>query len=81
MTVQSNDRPTQHTSYKSSQFELEMAGVTEGMYPGKGMADENDYVMSYEDAYKLVSERYLSYLQVNERVKLQIGKPQNIYTI
>jgi hypothetical protein len=60
----------QHTSYKSSRFELEMASVNDNMCPGLSMADENGFVMSYEDAYNLVAETYPGYLEVNESYKI-----------
>jgi hypothetical protein len=63
-------KPMQHTSYKSSRFELEMAGVNDNMCPGLAMADENGFVMSYEDAYNLVAETYPGYLEVNESCKI-----------
>jgi hypothetical protein len=59
-----------HTSYKSSRFELEMAGVKDNMCPGSSMADENGFVMSYEDAKNLVAETYSGYLEVNESYKI-----------
>jgi len=61
-------KPMQHTSYKSSKFELEMAGVNDNMCPA--MADENGFVMSYEDAYNLVTETYPGYLEVNKSCKI-----------
>lgn len=33
-------------------------------------ADENGFVMSYEDAYNLVKETYLGYLEVNESCRI-----------
>ena len=63
-------KPMQHTSYKSSRFELEMAGVNDNMCPGLAMADENGFVMSYEDAHNLVAEIYPGYLEVNESCKI-----------
>ena len=63
-------KPIEHTSYKSSKFELEMAGVNDNMCPGLAMADENGFVMSYEDAYNLVAETYSGYLEVNESCKI-----------
>jgi hypothetical protein len=63
-------KPMQHTSYKSSRFELEMAGVNDNMCPGLAMADENGFVMSYEYAYNLVAETYPGYLEVNESCKI-----------
>jgi hypothetical protein len=63
-------KPMQHTSYKSSRFELEMTGVNDNMCPGLSMVDENGFVMSYEDAYNLVTETYPGYLEVNESCKI-----------
>ena len=63
-------KPMPHISYKSSKFQLEMAGVTDGMCPSPEMADENGFVMSYEDAYNLVAETYSGYLEVNESCKI-----------
>jgi hypothetical protein len=63
-------KPMQHTSYKSSKFQLEMAGVTDEMCPGPEMADENGYVMSYEEARNLVAETYPGYMQVDENCKI-----------
>lgn len=60
----------QHTSYKSSRFELQMAGVNDNMCPGLAMADENGFVMSYEEGYNLVAETYPGYLEVNESCKI-----------
>ena len=57
-----------HPSYKSSKFELEMAGINENMCPA--MADENGYVMSYEEARNLVAETYPGYMQVDENCKI-----------
>jgi hypothetical protein len=57
-----------HPSYKSSKFELEMAGINETMCPA--MADENGYVMSYEEAHNLVAETYPGYMQVDENCKI-----------
>ena len=51
-------KPMQHTSYKSSRFELQMAGVNDNMCPGLAMADENGFVMSYQEAHNLVAETY-----------------------
>ena len=62
--------PMQHTSYKSSKFELEMAGVNDNMCLGSAMAYENGFLMSYEDAYNLVSETYPGYLEVNESCQI-----------
>ena len=63
-----DSKPIQHRSYKSSKFELEMAGVSDNMCPA--MADENGFVMSYEDAYNLVSDTYPGYLEVNKSCKI-----------
>ena len=63
-------KPMQHTSYKSSRFELKMAGVNDNMCPGLAMSDENGFVMSYEDAYNLVAETYPGYLEMNESCKI-----------
>ena len=63
-------KPMQHTSYKSSRFELEMAGVNDNMCPGLAMADENGFVMSYQEAHNLVAETYPGYLEVNENCKI-----------
>ena len=63
-------KPMQHTSYKSSRFELEMAGVNDNMCPGLPMADENGFVMSYQEAHNLVAETYPGYLEVNENYKI-----------
>ena len=63
-------KPMQHTSYKSSRFELEMAGVNDNMCPGLAMSDEDGFVMSYEDAHNLVAETYPGYLEVNESCKI-----------
>jgi len=57
-------------SYKSSQFELEMAGISDEMCPGSEMADENGFVMSYDEAYNLVAETYPGYMQVDENCKI-----------
>ena len=59
-----------HTNYKSSKFELEMAGVKGNMCSGLSMADENGFVMSYEDATILVAETYPGYLEVNKSYKI-----------
>ena len=63
-------KPMQHTSYKSSIFELQMSGVNDNMCPGLVMADENGFVMSYEDAHNLVAETYPGYLEVDESLKI-----------
>jgi hypothetical protein len=63
-------KPMQHTSYKSSRFELQMAGVNDNMCPGLAMADENGFVMSYQEAHNLVAETYPGYLEVNESCKI-----------
>ena len=63
-------KPMGHINYKSSKFELEMAGVNDIMCPGMTMADENGFVMSYEDAYDLVAETYPGYLEVDESWKI-----------
>jgi hypothetical protein len=63
-------KPMQHTSYKSSKFQLEMAGVTDEMCPGPEMADENGYVMSYQEARNLVADTYPGYMQVDENCKI-----------
>ena len=63
-------KPMQHTSYKSSRFELRMAGVNDNMCPGLTMADENGFVMSYQEAHNLVAETYPGYLEVNESCKI-----------
>ena len=47
-----------------------MAGVTDEMCPSSEMADENGFVMSYEDAYNLVAETYPGYVEVNESCKI-----------
>ncbi len=47
------------TNYKSSRFELEIAVVNDNMCPGLSMADENGFVMNYEDVYNLIAETYL----------------------
>jgi hypothetical protein len=39
-------KPMNHLTYKSSKFQLEMAGVNGNMCPGLSMADENGFVMS-----------------------------------
>ena len=44
--------------------------VNDNMCPGLAMADENGFVMSYEDAYNLVAETYPGYLEVNESCKI-----------
>ena len=63
-------KPMQHTSYKSSRFELQMTGVNDNMCPGLAMADENGFVMSYQEAHNLVAETYPGYLEVNESCKI-----------
>ena len=63
-------KPMQYTSYKSSIFELQMAGVNDNMCPGLAMADENGFVMSYQEAHNLVAETYPGYLEVNESCKI-----------
>ena len=63
-------KPMPHISYKSSKFQLEMAGVTDEMCPSPEMGDENGFVMSYEDAFNLVAETYPGYLEVNESCKI-----------
>jgi hypothetical protein len=63
-------KPMQHTSYKSSRFELQMAGVNDNMCPGLAMSDENGFVMSYQEARSLVAETYPGYLEVNESCKI-----------
>ena len=63
-------KPMQHTSYKSSRFELEMAGVNDNMCPGLAMADENGFVMSYQEAYDLVAKTYPGYMQVDKSCKI-----------
>jgi hypothetical protein len=63
-------KPMGHISYKSSRFELEMAGVRDNMCPGLSMADENGFVMSYDEAKNLVAETYPGYLEVNECYKI-----------
>jgi hypothetical protein len=62
--------PMQNISYKSSKFELEMASVNTNMCPGSNMADENRFVMSYEDADNLVAETYPGYLEINESCRI-----------
>ena len=57
-------KPTQHINYKSSRFELEMTGVNDNMYSGLPIADENGFVMSYEEAGNLVAETYPGFLQI-----------------
>ena len=57
-------------SYKSSKFQLEMAGVTDEMCPSPEMADENEFVMSYQEARNLVAETYSGYMQVDENCKI-----------
>lgn len=47
-----------------------MAGVTDEMCPSPKMADENGFVMSYEEAYNLVEETYSEYMQVDENCKI-----------
>lgn len=63
-------KPTPPISYKSSKFQLEMAGVTDEMCPSPEMADENGFVMSYQEAQNLVAETYSRYLEVNENYKI-----------
>ena len=60
----------QHTSYKSSRFELQMADVNDNMCPGLAMADEDGFVMSYQEAHNLVAETYPGYLEVNESCRI-----------
>ena len=43
-----------------------MIGVTDEMCANREMADENRFVMSYQDAHNLVAETYLRYLEVDE---------------
>jgi hypothetical protein len=65
------DRKTMpHICYKSSKFQLEMAGVTDKMCPSPQMADENGFVMSYQEAHNLVAETYPGYMQVDENCKI-----------
>lgn len=45
-----------------------MAGVNDNLCPA--MADQNGFVMSYEDAYNLVAETYSGYLQVKKSCKI-----------
>ena len=40
------------------------------MSPGLAMADENGFVMSYQEAHNLVAETYPGYLEVNESCKI-----------
>ena len=47
-----------------------MAGVTDEMCPSPEMADENGFVMSYEEAHNLVAETYPGYMQVDENCKI-----------
>ena len=61
-------KPMQHTSYKSSRFELQMAGINENMSPAT--PNENGFVMSYQEAHNLVAETYPGYLEVNESCKI-----------
>jgi hypothetical protein len=60
----------QHTSYKSSKFELEIAGIKDNICPGLVMPDENGFVRIYEDAYNLVIATYPGYVKVNESCKI-----------
>lgn len=45
-----------------------LEGRMNEMCPIQG--DENDFVMSYNEAYKLVAETYMGYLEVNENCKI-----------
>lgn len=64
------DKPDLTLTYRSSRFQLEMAGVSRNMCPGSAMADENGFVMSYEEARNLVAETYSGYLEVNESCRI-----------
>lgn len=59
-----------HISYKSSKFQLKMTGITDEIYPGLAMSDENGYVTSYEDALNSVAEIYPGSMQVDENCKI-----------
>lgn len=50
-----NYKPIQQISYKSSIFELELAGVKNKIC----LPNENGFVISYKDAYNLVADTYL----------------------
>jgi hypothetical protein len=63
-------KPMPQITYKSSKFQLEMAGLTDEMCPSPEMADENGFVMSYEEAHNLVAEIYPGYMQVDENCKI-----------
>ena len=65
-----DQKPIPRVSYKSSQFQLEMAGVTDQMSPGPEMADEEGFIMSYEEAHNLVAEAYPGYLEIDEDCKI-----------
>ena len=65
-----NRKPMPHISYKSSKFQLEMAGVTDEMCPSSEMADKNGFVMSYQEAHNLVADTYPGYMQVDENCKI-----------
>ena len=60
-------KPTQHTSRKSSRFDLQSASVNENMCPE--LADEK-FVMSYQEAHNLVAQTYPGYLEVDESCRI-----------
>jgi hypothetical protein len=64
--AKSNKKP----NYKSSKFELQMAGINDNMCPSFQLADENGYLMTYEEALNLVTEKYLGYIRVNYTCKI-----------
>ena len=47
-----------------------MTGVNDNMCPELAMADENGFVMSYQQARDLVAKTYPGYLQVNKDCKI-----------
>lgn len=59
-----------HIIYKSSKLQLEMAGITDEMCSNHELADENGFVMSYEEAYALIEKKYPGHIQVNENWKI-----------
>lgn len=70
LTGKYDNQPIPHVNYKSSKFELQMAGVNEDQCPNERMADENGFVMSYTEAYNLVAETYPGFMQVNEDCRI-----------
>ncbi|MGK0448858.1 MAG: hypothetical protein ACJA2M_002659 [Polaribacter sp.] len=63
-------KPMSPITYKSSKFQLQMAGITDTMCPNPDMADENGFIMSYEESHNLVADTYSGYMQITEDLKI-----------